>query len=354
MITAALSRAGSQRTFLVFNRRPQASNTCPAAVDSPFCMPVGDRRIPNAGRSPWTARRCGRTRIPGDPADASSTCPDGRTCPVTRLRPARPVPAPAISLSDVRYANTVVDLIGNTPLVKLGPLARDLPPLVLAKVEYVNPGGSVKDRIAREDDRRGRGVRRTAARRHHRRADQRQHRRRAGAGRPAARLPLRLRLPGQGQRGQAQRAARLRRRGRGVPDGGGAGGPGLVLLGVRPAGARDRRRVEARPVLEPAEPGQPLRDDRPGDLGRHRRQGHALRRRASAPAARSPAPAGTSRRCPAAGCRSSAPTRRARCTPAAPGGRTWSRASARTSGRRPTTGRWRTRSSRSPTPSPSR
>ncbi len=48
----------------------------------------------------------------------------------------------------MRYANTVVDLIGNTPLVKLGPLARDLPPLVLAKVEYVNPGGSVKDRIA--------------------------------------------------------------------------------------------------------------------------------------------------------------------------------------------------------------
>ncbi len=48
----------------------------------------------------------------------------------------------------MRYANTVVDLIGNTPLVKLGPLARGLRPLVLAKVEYVNPGGSVKDRIA--------------------------------------------------------------------------------------------------------------------------------------------------------------------------------------------------------------
>ena len=48
----------------------------------------------------------------------------------------------------MRYAHSVVDLIGNTPLVKLGPLAADLAPLVLAKVEYVNPGGSVKDRIA--------------------------------------------------------------------------------------------------------------------------------------------------------------------------------------------------------------
>ena len=48
----------------------------------------------------------------------------------------------------MRYANSVVDLVGNTPLVKLGPLARDVAPLVLAKIEYVNPGGSVKDRIA--------------------------------------------------------------------------------------------------------------------------------------------------------------------------------------------------------------
>jgi len=48
----------------------------------------------------------------------------------------------------VRYANSVVDLVGNTPLVKLGPVARDVAPLVLAKIEYVNPGGSVKDRIA--------------------------------------------------------------------------------------------------------------------------------------------------------------------------------------------------------------
>jgi len=48
----------------------------------------------------------------------------------------------------VRYAETVVDLVGNTPLVRLNALTAGLRPLVLAKVEYVNPGGSVKDRIA--------------------------------------------------------------------------------------------------------------------------------------------------------------------------------------------------------------
>ncbi|HEX4191302.1 MAG TPA: cystathionine beta-synthase [Marmoricola sp.] len=50
------------------------------------------------------------------------------------------------------YANSLLDLIGNTPLVRLGrTLDRpaDEGPLVLAKVEYLNPGGSVKDRIAR-------------------------------------------------------------------------------------------------------------------------------------------------------------------------------------------------------------
>ncbi len=48
----------------------------------------------------------------------------------------------------MRYAQSVVDLVGGTPLVKLNSLTEGLAPLVLAKVEYVNPGGSVKDRIA--------------------------------------------------------------------------------------------------------------------------------------------------------------------------------------------------------------
>jgi cystathionine beta-synthase len=48
----------------------------------------------------------------------------------------------------VEYAEHVVDLVGNTPLVRLNSLTEGLAPLVLAKVEYLNPGGSVKDRIA--------------------------------------------------------------------------------------------------------------------------------------------------------------------------------------------------------------
>ena len=48
----------------------------------------------------------------------------------------------------MEYAESLVDLIGNTPLVRLNALTAQLRPLVLAKVEYFNPGGSVKDRIA--------------------------------------------------------------------------------------------------------------------------------------------------------------------------------------------------------------
>ncbi len=47
------------------------------------------------------------------------------------------------------YADSVVDLMGDTPLVRLNHVSEGLAPLVLAKVEYLNPGGSVKDRIAK-------------------------------------------------------------------------------------------------------------------------------------------------------------------------------------------------------------
>ena len=42
---------------------------------------------------------------------------------------------------------TVLDLVGNTPLVRLQKVARNVQPTVVAKLEYMNPGGSVKDRI---------------------------------------------------------------------------------------------------------------------------------------------------------------------------------------------------------------
>ena len=52
----------------------------------------------------------------------------------------------------MQYAETILDLVGNTPLVRLSRVTRDLgpverQPLILAKLEMLNPGGSVKDRI---------------------------------------------------------------------------------------------------------------------------------------------------------------------------------------------------------------
>ncbi|WP_068280892.1 cystathionine beta-synthase [Aldersonia kunmingensis] len=48
----------------------------------------------------------------------------------------------------MRIAEHVVDLIGNTPLVKLSSVVRPNSGVVAAKIEYLNPGGSSKDRIA--------------------------------------------------------------------------------------------------------------------------------------------------------------------------------------------------------------
>lgn len=48
----------------------------------------------------------------------------------------------------MKYANSVIDLVGNTPLVKLNSVTKGIAATVLVKVEYLNPGGSSKDRIA--------------------------------------------------------------------------------------------------------------------------------------------------------------------------------------------------------------
>lgn len=47
----------------------------------------------------------------------------------------------------MRYFENILEVIGKTPLVKLNALAEGLRPTILVKVEYMNPGGSVKDRI---------------------------------------------------------------------------------------------------------------------------------------------------------------------------------------------------------------
>jgi cysteine synthase A len=58
---------------------------------------------------------------------------------MTQRRPSGPRP---------RLAGSVLDLVGGTPLVKLNRIPRSDGAAVLAKMESLNPGGSVKDRIA--------------------------------------------------------------------------------------------------------------------------------------------------------------------------------------------------------------
>jgi len=48
----------------------------------------------------------------------------------------------------MKYVNHVSELIGNTPLIRLNSVTKGIKATVLAKVEYFNPGGSIKDRIA--------------------------------------------------------------------------------------------------------------------------------------------------------------------------------------------------------------
>jgi cystathionine beta-synthase len=47
----------------------------------------------------------------------------------------------------MNYAETILELVGHTPLLRLRRVAGDVKPLMLAKLEQLNPGGSVKDRI---------------------------------------------------------------------------------------------------------------------------------------------------------------------------------------------------------------
>jgi len=48
----------------------------------------------------------------------------------------------------VEFSESILDLVGHTPMVRLQKVARGVKPAILAKLEQLNPGGSVKDRIA--------------------------------------------------------------------------------------------------------------------------------------------------------------------------------------------------------------
>ena len=48
----------------------------------------------------------------------------------------------------MKVVNSVLELIGNTPMIRLNRVTNGVEAAVLAKLEYLNPTGSVKDRIA--------------------------------------------------------------------------------------------------------------------------------------------------------------------------------------------------------------
>src|SRR4051794_15689558 len=90
-----------------------------------------------------------RTRIPrevgvvGNEVDAEAMAADlhRHGFPVTVLRDTDTGPA-------MEVAGSLLELVGNTPLVRLDRVGRDLSCHLLAKLELMNPGGSVKDRPA--------------------------------------------------------------------------------------------------------------------------------------------------------------------------------------------------------------
>jgi cystathionine beta-synthase len=52
-------------------------------------------------------------------------------------------------MQEKKYYKDILDGIGNTPLIKLNRITKGLKPDIFAKLEYINPMGSIKDRIAK-------------------------------------------------------------------------------------------------------------------------------------------------------------------------------------------------------------
>ena len=250
----------------------------------------------------------------------------------------------------MRIARHVSELIGNTPLVQLNSVVPEGAGTVAAKIEYLNPGGSAKDRIA---------VKMIDA------AEA------SGELQPGGTIVE----PTSGNTGVGLALVAQQRGYKCIfvcPDKVSedkqnvlrAYGADVVVCptAVPPDHPDSYYSVSDRLVEEidgawkpdqysnPMGPGQPLRDHGSRDLGRHRRQGHPFRRgrrHRRHHHRRGPLSQG--------GVRRQGEGRRRR--PRGIGvlrrhraGPTWSRASARTSGRRPTTRPCPTRSSRSPTP----
>ena len=179
----------------------------------------------------------------------------------------------------MQVSDSLIDVVGNTPLVRLGRMAAHVRPQVLAKVEYLNPGGSVKDRIALAmvEDAEARGLIRPGGTIVE-----------PTSGNTGVGLALVANARGYScvfvmpDKMSAEKIAVLRAYGAEVvvcPTAVGAGAPRLVLLGVQAARRGDPRCLEPRPVREPAQPGGALPQHRAGGVDADGWAGHPLRRR---------------------------------------------------------------------------
>src|SRR5262245_38128832 len=93
-----------------------------------------------------TCLKAQSTRPP--PGESGARRRAGRSEFSCRVATRQRSPSPVSNvLEGVRYFESVIDTVGRTPLVRLRALAGGCPAPVLAKLEYFNPGGSVKDRI---------------------------------------------------------------------------------------------------------------------------------------------------------------------------------------------------------------
>ena len=239
-------------------------------VDRDLALEAGHlaERVRDLGAGNRDEQHLGRRRVSPVPAEllhlVAGLAPQAR-------EPAADVPSPdhgdphgipfrSLWLVSIRI---VLELVGSTPIVRLDRLSPPGGARILAKLEYLNPGGSVKDRIGLAMIEAGRARGEAQAGRDDRRADLRQHRRRPRHRGGRQGLPLHLRHARQDEPGEDLDAARVRRRGRDHADRGRPRLAGVLLLRLVAARRGDPRRLQARPVLEHGEPA--------GALRRHRR-----------------------------------------------------------------------------------
>ena len=128
------------------------------------------RRRVDVGHGPLPSTTIGdlRAHIPRSVGVIGPPGPDGATWVAQTATQLHKAGLPVIAYSDDRLeievgievhaitdsgphieaASSLIDLIGHTPLVRMDRIGRDIPGLLLAKLEFLNPGGSVKDRPA--------------------------------------------------------------------------------------------------------------------------------------------------------------------------------------------------------------